>query len=109
MTDSKSLDQLTTWLMNGHGFEAEVLFRGVSGTRQFRFDFGLPDRRIGVDYHGYGAGVAHMSRKSKATDHEKVSEAALCGWIYIVCDAVSVKNGRCGQYIDAALARRDAA
>ena len=82
--------------------------RPESRGRQFRLDFGVPDRRIGVDSHGFGAGVADMSRKSKAADHEKVSEAALCGWIYIICDAVSVQNGKCAQYIDQSLARRDA-
>lgn len=107
MTGSRSLKQLTTWLVAGHGFDAEVAFRGLSGRRRFRFDFGLPDLRIGVDYHGHGeSDAAHNWRASKATDYEKVSEASLCGWVYVICDATSVQNGRCGHYIDEALRRR---
>lgn len=101
MTDaSNTRDKLLTVLVEKYGAELEVPFTGVSGRRGFRFDAAWPVLRIGLDYHGWGAGAAHRSRKKQAGDHEKVSEASLMGWRYIICDLISVDNGQCVAYVE---------
>ena len=98
---SATRDRLLWWLRLEHGFTLEVPFRGLSGTRRFRFDAAIPDRKLAVEYQGVGRG--HQWASAQAIDHEKLSEAQLCGWRVLVCDASSVNNGRCMAYVDAAL------
>lgn len=107
-TASPSRDQLMTDL-EARGFAREVPFRGQSGKRRFAFDAAHERAKVAVDYHGFGKGGAHNFRSKRAGDADKVNEAQLCGWLYIVCDAISVQSGRCLEHVDAALALRDAA
>jgi hypothetical protein len=101
---SSTRDALLWLLKLEKGFALEVPFRGLSGKRRFRFDAAHEDTRVAVDYHGWGYGTgAHMYREKQAGDHEKLNEAVLCGWVYLVCDARSVESGRCVEYVDAAL------
>lgn len=108
VTVSPSRDQLMTDLEQ-RGFAREVPFRGQSGRRRFAFDAAHERARVAVDYHGFGKGGAHNFKSKRAGDADKLNEAQLCGWLYIVCDAISVQSGRCLEHVDAALARRDAA
>ncbi len=89
------------------GFEREVRFRGLSGKRRFKFDsaYVSPDggTRVAVDYHGWGSGAGHMARGKQSGDHEKANEAMLCGWKYVVCDAINVGDGRCWSWVMMAL------
>lgn len=106
-TESPARERLLREL-DALGFVREVPFRGLSGKRRFRFDAALLDGDgerivIGVDYHGFGASGAHQYRGKQAGDHEKVSEAALCGLTYIVCDAISVGSGKCQAYVKQAM------
>lgn len=91
--------------LEARGFVLEVPFRGQSGRRLFRFDAADPRRRVAVDYHGFGGGGAHTYRGKKAGDADKLNEAQLCGWTYLVCDAISVNSGRCLRQVDTALKR----
>lgn len=102
---SRALDDLGLWLTHQHGFAAEVPFKGLSGKRRFRFDFALDTSRggVAVDYHGYGSGAAHKARNKQAGDHDKLNEAQLAGYTYIVCNAISVASGRCMEHIEMAL------
>lgn len=111
---SRTRDSLLELLVYGHGFQVEVPFRGLNGKRRFKFDAARPAdveasgagyAGIAVDYHGWGAGAGHIYREKQAGDHEKLSEAQLCGWVYIVCNALSVNNGRCVEYIELAMSR----
>jgi hypothetical protein len=101
---STTRDSLLWLLKLEFGFALEVPFRGLSGKRRFRFDAAHEGKRVAVDYHGWGHGSgAHMYREKQAGDHEKANEAALCGWAYLVCDARSVDNGKCVEYVERAL------
>lgn len=97
------VERLLLWLERERGFAREVRFRGLSGTRRFRFDAAREDVKVAVDYHGWGTGAAHQARGKQAGDHEKSNEAVLCGWTYLICDAVSVGSGKCMDYVDQAL------
>jgi hypothetical protein len=103
---SRTRDSLLWVLKLEHGFSLEVPFRGLSGKRRFRFDAAHEGKRVAVDYQGIGAG--HQWAKEQATDHEKATEAQLCGWTFILCDAQSVNSGRCVEYVEEALRAKDA-
>lgn len=105
---SPSRDRLMADL-ESRGFVRELPFRGQSGRRRFAFDAAHERARVAVDYHGFGAGGAHNFRRKRAGDADKLAEAQLCGWLYIVCDAISVQSGRCLEHVDMALAQREAA
>lgn len=98
---SATRDQLLTYLVHGLGFELEVPFRGLSGKRRWRWDAALPERRIALEYQGIGRG--HQWHREQSRDHEKASEAALCGWTLIICDAELTNSGKCLEYVQAAL------
>jgi hypothetical protein len=100
---SATRDRLLTYLVHAHGFVLEVPFKGLNGKRRFRFDAAKEERLVAVDYMGIGAG--HQWAKAQATDHEKASEAALCGWTFILCDAQSTNSGKCMEYVETALAK----
>jgi hypothetical protein len=102
---SRTRESLLTWL-DALGFVREVPFKGISGKRRFRFDAALTDgRMVAVDYQGIGAG--HQWHKEQASDHEKINEAQLLGWIFVLCDAQSVNSGRCLEYVERALQGQD--
>lgn len=105
-TVSPARDRLMSDL-DERDFVREVRFRGRSGKRLFRFDAADPRRRIAVDFHGFGGGGAHNYRGKKAGDADKLNEAQLCGWTYLVCDAISVNSGRCLAHVDAAIKRSE--
>jgi len=87
------------------GFAVEVPFRGLSGKRRFAFDWARSDLRIAVEYQGKGPG--HMSVRGAYRDHEKTTEAQLCGWLLIQCNAKTIENGQCQTWVETALAVRD--
>jgi len=89
-------------LKHVYRFELEVPFTGLSGKRGWIFDAALTDgRMVALEYQGIGPG--HQWPKQQAKDHEKASEAALCGGTLIFCDAISVNNGRCLEFVETAL------
>lgn len=98
---SATRDRLLHYLVYGHGFVLEHPFRGLSGKRRWRFDAARPDRMVALEYAGIGPG--HTWHKEQARDHEKQSEAALCGWVLIVCDAELVNSGRCMEFVERAI------
>lgn len=103
-------DDFTLWL-GLHGFAAEVPFRGLSGTRRWRFDFALPERMIALEYDGLGRGDdqsargGHETRAGLVRDARKGNEAQLCGWTLIRCHATTIESGECQAWVEAALTR----
>lgn len=86
------------------GFEREVLFRGLSGKRRWRFDsaYTTPDgRTIAVEYHGKGAHTSYIQGTFR--DHEKATEAALSGITLIQCNAKTAGDGTCWSWVMMAL------
>lgn len=94
-------ERLMLVLTSQYGFATEVPFGGLSGRRRFRFDAAHEAAQVAVDYQGIGRG--HQWANEQAIDHEKATEAQLCGWTFILCDAQSVNNGRCLEYVERAL------
>ncbi len=99
---------LGIWL-ESMGFVPEHPFRGRSGTRRWRFDWALPATTsagtyagVAVEYHGQGAHTHFLAGTWR--DHEKVTEAQLCGWLTVQCNAKTAEDGKCQDWIDAALA-----
>lgn len=81
------------------GFEREIRFPGRSGRRRWRWDY--LKGRVAVEYHGIGVG--HQSIGGTWRDHEKVTEGQLCGFLVVQCNVESVRDGRCYEWVDAAL------
>lgn len=106
------------------GFAAEVPFKGLSGTRRWRWDWAIDERRcedigldsllcrqvrLAVEYqgiigaaHGHGD-VGHASIAGMLRDHEKASEGQLCGWIVLLVNAKTVDNGKAMEWVRTAL------
>lgn len=91
-------DDITLY-MHALGFPAEVPFKGLTGKRKWRWDWAA--HGVAVEYHGIGVG--HQGVAGSWRDHEKVTEGQLCGWIVIQCNAGSVRDGRCFNWIERAL------
>ena len=60
--------------------------------RRWRFDWAWPDRKIALEYDGYGKG--HFSFTSYSNDRERDAEAQFLGWKVIRVTAIMVKDGR---------------
>ncbi len=100
---------LGIWL-ESMGFVPEHPFRGRSGTRRWRFDWALPAdvadgtyAGVAVEYHGQGAHTHFVEGTWR--DHEKATEAGLCGWLLIQCNAMTAREGKCQDWVDAAMAK----
>lgn len=91
-------DDITLY-MHALGFVAEVPFKGLTGKRKWRWDWAKGT--VAVEYHGIGVG--HQSVKGTWRDHEKTTEGQLCGFTVIQCNAGSVKDGRCFDWIERAV------
>jgi hypothetical protein len=104
MSDTR--DALLTYLVHAHGFTLEVPFRGLSGTRRWRWDAARLNADetggVAVEYQGFGPG--HQWSAGMERDMEKLSEGQLCGWTVIVCGSSSVNSGRCYELVELALA-----
>ena len=101
-------DDFELW-MGLTGFAREVRFRGLSGKRQFRFDFAHEDARLAVEYDGIGitgditAKGGHQTQSGMTADHEKSNEAQLLGWRVLRCNRKTVDDGRCIRWVEIAL------
>lgn len=95
---SRARDQLGAYL-GAMGFAAEVPFKGVAGTRRWRWDWARG--RVAVEYHGIGVG--HQGIKGSWRDHRKVTEGQLCGWLVVQCNVESVDSGECLGWVEAAI------
>jgi hypothetical protein len=81
------------------GFALEVPFRGLDGTRKWRWD--AAKGAVAVEYHGKGAHTSYIAGTWR--DQEKVTEGQLCGFTVIQCNVASVNDGRCWTWIMKAL------
>lgn len=98
---SAARDGLGAWLAS-LGFAAETPFRGLNGTRRFRWDWSRG--RVAVEWQGImGGGPSHLSLKGAARDHQKVSEGQLCGFIVIQCNAMNLDSGDCVRWVELAM------
>ena len=111
---SRLRDELGLWL-SSLGFAAEVPFPGLSGRRKWRWDWAkpAPDGRPGgvaVEWQGImGGGASHLSVTNAVRDHAKLTEAQLCGWLAIQCNAKNYESGECCRWVERALNGDDAA
>lgn len=96
--------ELGIWL-EGLGFVPEHPFKGRSGKRRWRFDWALPADvgGIAIEYQGQGAHTHYVQGTWR--DHEKTTEAQLCGWLLIQCNAMTAREGKCQEWVEAALER----
>lgn len=102
---SRSRAELGLWL-ESLGFAPEVRFRGLSGTRQFRWDWAHERMGIAVEYNGImGRDPSHSSIAGILRDDEKTTEGQLCGFTVIRCNAKTVGDGRCQAWIEFAIAK----
>ena len=96
--------------------QPEVLFHPW---RKFRFDFAYPDLLIAVEYQGglyigrqrgkndNSARSGHRSIAGVLRDIEKITEAQLLGWIVILIEPKSVRDGRALRWLENAVALRE--
>lgn len=85
--------------------QAEVMF---AHPRRWRFDWAYPDRSIAIEYQGgnYTGKGGHNTVKGLKNDYEKFSEAAIRGWMLILIDSGSVRDGRAVTWVERALRAR---
>ena len=85
---------------------AEVTF---APPRRWRFDWAYQDHRIAIEYQGgnyTGVVGGHKTIKGLRNDYEKFTEAALRGWMLILIDSESVRDGRALVWVERALLAR---
>src|ERR1044072_7837334 len=80
--------QLVAWsLANGIHVVQEHKFHPE---RKWRFDFALPDKKIGIEYEGLNSSKSgHTTLQGYTKDTEKYREAAIMGWTLL---RYTVKN-----------------
>src|SRR5262245_430569 len=85
--------------------EAEVAF---ASPRRWRFDWAFKDQQIAIEYQGgnYTGKGGHNTVKGLRNDYEKFSEAAIRGWLLILIDSGSVRDGRAVTWVERALRAR---
>ena len=70
--------------------------------RAWKFDYAWPDRKLALEYEGFGQG--HLGKVQYSDDCEKYSEAAVRGWCVIRVTALMVESGLAFDLIRKALA-----
>ena len=70
-------------------------------TRDWRFDFAIPELQLAVEYEGRGKG--HLSWTHYAKDCEKYTWAAILGWVVVRITASMIQDGRAGPLIRTAI------
>lgn len=93
------------------GLELPVLeFMFAKPDRKWRFDFAYLDLKIAIEYQGgvffQGTHTGHTSTKGITKDFEKFTEASLRGWLLILIDAGSVRDGRALGWTERAINAR---
>jgi len=72
----------------------EYRFRGICGTRTWRFDFAWEKFAIAFEREGgTWAGGRHVRGVGYRNDCLKYSEAAICGWAVIRATSDMIKSG----------------
>lgn len=74
----------------------------------WRFDAAWPTAKLALEYNGiHGAqNVGHASVGQLMRDYRKTTEAQLDGWIVILIDAASLRDGTAWQWIERAFKLR---
>jgi len=85
--------------------QAELRF---APPRLWRFDWAYEDRKVAIEYQGgnYTGKGGHNTVKGLKNDYEKFTEAALRGWMLILIDSGSVRDGRALDWTIRALTAR---
>lgn len=79
--------------------------------RMWRFDWAYLDLKIAIEYQGgiYHADKSgHSTTKGLKNDYEKFTEASLRGWMLILIDSGSVRDGRAMTWVERALKLKSA-
>ena len=105
------------------GFIPEVMFKGLSGKRRWRFDYSHYGTKTAIEYHGLGQGRGTGQRKDGTLydlstargghetvsglnrDAAKLTEASIEGWTVIVCTRDTIKDGQCQNWVEEAMRR----
>jgi very-short-patch-repair endonuclease len=66
-------------------------------TREWRFDFALPERKLAVEVQGLGPG--HQSREGMSRDYEKNNEAIRLGWQVVYIMGYQLTTSKIGDTI----------
>lgn len=63
---------------------------------------------VAIEYQGgnYTGKGGHNTISGLKNDYEKFTEAALCGWLLILIDSGSVRDGRAVAWVERALRKR---
>lgn len=92
-------DQLLLIMKQVFGSSAVKTEHRFHATRQWRFDYAVPSRKIAVEYQGHGkmgGGSGHMGRHASVTglsgDAEKFNAAEIAGWRVILFTALHFRE-----------------
>lgn len=91
-----------------HGAGCEFPELVFASPRRWRFDWAYEGRQIAIEYQGgnYTGKGGHNTVKGLKNDYEKFSEAAIRGWLLILIDSASVRDGRAVTWVERALRAR---
>jgi hypothetical protein len=100
--------QLAGLPMPSHGKGCEVKELLFARPRLWRFDWAYESQRIAIEYQGgnYTGKGRHNSVKGLKDEYEKFTEAAIQGWLLILIDSESVRDGRAVAWVERALKAR---
>lgn len=83
--------------------DREVLFRGLTGSRRWRWDLANLERRVVVEVHGGAWSQGrHVRGRGFADDRWKMNEGQLCGWKVLEFTTDQVDEGLAIRHIRAA-------
>ena len=105
---SKEESDLRWWLRMTYQDRVHTEFR-FHPTRKWRFDWALPDIKVGIEFDGVVSHSAHTSITNVLNDSAKMNEAALLGWIVIRVNTPSLRDGTGYEMIERAVAQRQLA
>ncbi len=79
----------------------EYPFRGIRGTRRWRFDLAYPDRLLAVEIDGglFSRG-RHVRGAGYGNDRRKDCEAVVTGWRVLRITPEMIKSGEAARWIE---------
>lgn len=90
-----------------HGQGCEFKELQFARPRLWRFDWAYERERIAIEYQGGNyTGKGHNTIKNLRNDYEKFTEANLRGWLLILIDSGSVRDGSALHWVERALLAR---
>ncbi len=88
------------------GFVTECPFKGITGTRRYRFDLCYEAEKVAVEVQGgVFSGGRHVTGKGFSDERSKSAQAQILGWAYIEVTPAMIRSGEAVDLVRRALRR----